>query len=211
AGRRFRDSDRKSFLHLEGFRIEDNHLICVFKVYVHETVGNDRRLAIAFDLHCAHNLTRLRVNRGDVVRAVVVSEDAFSAGIEINAVRSFTDFDFLNELQRRGIEHRNLVLTTVARKPVFELGSKRHTVNAGRVCDGPDQLTVVRIDHVDLRPVRQVQTSSVAIDRYVIKTAVAGNRITCLDFVSGSTLPDCKGNGQPDESSSDIWHKLFLL
>src|SRR5690349_2313494 len=119
---------------------------------------------------------------------MIVGEDAFGAGVVIDPVRSFTDVDFVDELQRRWIKHRDFVFTTIAGETVFELGGECNAVNSGCVRDCPDQLAAVRIDYVHLRAVRQVQASRIAIDRYVIEAAIAWNWITRLDFVSGSCL-----------------------
>ena len=69
---------------------------------------------------------------------MIVSEDALRGRVIIDAVRSFPDIDFLNQLQCRRVEHRNFIFPAVAGEPMFEFGSNRYPVYAGRVGDGAD-------------------------------------------------------------------------
>src|SRR5262245_36761284 len=113
---------------------------------------------------------------------MIVSEHAFRARIVIDSVRSLADVDFVDELQRRWIEHRNFVLAAIAGESVFELRSDRDAVNAGCISDGSDERAVVGIDYVNLGAVREIQAPRVAIDGYVVEAAIARHRIASLDF-----------------------------
>src|SRR6185369_16462794 len=131
---------------------------------------------------------------------MIVCEDALRSRIVIDAIRSAPDVDLVDELQRCWIEHRNFVLSTVAGESVFELGGECDAMNSRCVSDSSNQLAIVRIDYIHLRAMRQVQTPSSAIDRYVVKAAIAGDRVARLDFVSSTALPR---NERQDEDRSE--------
>src|SRR6185369_6349139 len=67
---------------------------------------------------------------------------------------------------------------------------ERNAVNAGCVCDSADKLAVVGIDHVHLRAVREVETSSIAIDCHVVEPTIARHVIARLDLVPGTGLKE---------------------
>src|SRR4026209_1475378 len=117
---------------------------------------------------------------------MIVSEDALGAGIVVDAVRSFTHVDLVDELQRRRIEHRDFILAAVAGEPMLELRSERHAVNSRRIRDRSDELTGVGVDHVHLRAVRKVETPRRAIDRYIVKPTIPRNRVARLNLVSAA-------------------------
>src|SRR6476661_5346854 len=121
---------------------------------------------------------------------MIVGKDAFGSRIIINSVWSFADIDLVNQLQRGWIEHRDFVLATIAGETMFELRRDSNTVNAGSVGNGPNQLAVVRIHNVDLCAMRKIEPACVAIDGYVVKAAIAWNRIARFEFV-GSTGLKC--------------------
>src|SRR5258705_2649089 len=120
---------------------------------------------------------------------VIIGKDAFSARIVVDSVWSLADVNLINQLQRSGIEHRDFVLATVAGETMFELRCDSNTMHAGSVGNGPNQLTVVSVHNVDLCAMRKIKPPSIAIDGYVVKPAIAWNRIASLEFVSRDALP----------------------
>src|ERR1051325_6909027 len=82
---------------------------------------------------------------------------------------------------------------------MFELGGDGDSVNSRCVGDGSEQLTVVGINHVHLRSVREIQTSRSAVDRYVVEAAIARNGIASLDFISGTGLKEHQSSGHHNQ------------
>src|SRR6185295_1477486 len=138
------------------------------------------------------------VNRADVMTPVIIGKDAFGARIVIDSVWSLAYINLINQLQRGRIKHRDFVLATVAGETMFELRRDSNTVHAGRVGNGPNQFTVIGVHNVDLCAMRKIKSASSAIDGYVVKPAIAGNRIASLEFVSCTALKYRQGNGHCD-------------
>src|SRR5439155_5247794 len=138
SGRSLSHADWKTIFHFQRFWIKDDDSIRVFAVQVNYPVGDDRLFAIGFSLYRPHHLAGFRVDGGNIMRAMIVSEDALRGRVIVDAVRSFSDINLLNQLQRDGVKHRNFIFPAVAGEPMFEFGSNRYPVYARRVGDGPD-------------------------------------------------------------------------
>jgi hypothetical protein len=113
--------------------------------------------AIAFSLHCSHHFSGGRIDGADVVRTVVIGENALGGGIVVDAIRPLADIDFLDELQGRGIEHGNFVLAPVAGEAVLEFRCNGGAVYARRIRNGAHHLAGVDIQDFYLVGVRDVQ------------------------------------------------------
>src|SRR5215475_11780795 len=121
-GRDFRHSDGKALFDLQRLRIEDHYLCGVLAVDINKTVASDDGLfAITFHFHRPYNIAGRGVEGGDVVRTVVIGEHSLRPRVVVDAVGPLADIDLLDELQRRGVEHRDLVLPAIAGESVLKI------------------------------------------------------------------------------------------
>src|SRR5262249_46734671 len=171
---------------------------------------NCRRFVVACGLVCAHYRAGRGIQRGNIVRAVIVGEDPLGAGIVIDPVGTFTDVYLVNELQRSRVEHRNLVLAAIAGKSVLEGGCDRGSVDSRCVADRPDDLAAIGIYNVNLSRVRNVKPPRRFIERDVIKPAAAGNGITAYYLIVGGALQQQRGGEETSQYYSHDWHRLLL-
>src|SRR5204863_9768363 len=147
---------------------------------------------------------------GDVVRTVIVSEDALGPRIVVDAIRPLPHIDFLNKLEVRGIEHRDFVLAPIAGESVFEFGCNRDPMHARRVCDGTHQLSAIGVQNVDLSRVRNVDPPRRTVYGYVIKTSDSGHRITAHYLVISRTLQQDRGRKRQYQNALRLQHFLLL-
>src|SRR6266850_1953216 len=109
----FRHADGKAFLDLERLRIKHHDLAGLFAVDINKTISADYRLfAIALNLHGAYHVASSGIDSADIVCAVIVGEDALRALVIVDAIRPFTYIDLLDQLKRRRVEHRDLILAS---------------------------------------------------------------------------------------------------
>ena len=118
---------------------------------------------------------------------MVVGEDAVSPGVVIYAVRTLSDVDLLDGLERGEVKHRELVLTAIRRVAVLGLGDNCNTVDARSVKNRADSLSRLDVDHLNLSGMGNIEAMGGGIQREIVPTADwAGDRELLEDFhVSG--------------------------
>src|SRR6266496_198842 len=119
---------------------------------------------------------------------MIVCEDSLRAVVVVDPIRSFPNIDFLDELQRHRIYHRDLILPAIACESVLEGGSYRDSMDARRIRDCAYQLSAVRIQDVYLGRMRNIEASSRTVQCNVVEAADAGYRVTTNHFVSSRPL-----------------------
>lgn len=68
--------DRETVLYLQSLRIVGHDFVRVLEVDVHQAIARaNTALAGAFDRDSTHHFAAIGINRGDVMRSMVVSED----------------------------------------------------------------------------------------------------------------------------------------
>src|SRR6266508_5466957 len=193
-GRNFRHPNGKALFDLQRLRIEGHHLCGVLAVDINKTVASDDRLfAITIHFHRPYNIAGRGVEGCDVVRTVVIGEHSLRSRIVVDAVGPLADFDLLDDLQRRGVEHRDLILPAIAGEAALEVRCDRDTVDSRRVRDCAHDLSVISIQDVYLGPVRNVEPPRRTVQRHVIKTADAGDRVTTYYLVVSRALQQQRG------------------
>src|SRR5262245_11737702 len=129
-GRHLRHADGKALFDLQRLWIEDHYLGGVFAVDINKTISSDDRLfTITLHFYRPDNFAGRGVEGSDIVRAMIIGEYALRSRIVIDAVRPLADIDFLDELQRGRVEHRDLILPAVAGESMFESRSNRDPVD----------------------------------------------------------------------------------
>src|SRR5204863_10069627 len=136
--------------------------------------ADDSLFPVAFRFYRPHYFGRASVDRRNIVRTVIIGEDALRAWFVIDAIWSFADIDFLYELQGGGIEHRNLVLSPITGKSVLEFRDNYSTVHAWRVGNRPHHFPIISIHHIYLRAMRKIEPPRGAVDSDVVKPSRTG-------------------------------------
>src|SRR6266478_615608 len=195
----FRHADGKALLDLERLRIKHHDLAGLFAVNINKTIGSDHRLfAVTLNFHGAYYVSSSGIDGADIVCTVIVGEDALCALVVVDAIRPFAYIDLLDQLERRRVEHRDLILTPIAGESVLESRGDRNPMDARCVGNCTDDFTGIGVHDVHLSSVRDVEPPRGVVQHNVIETANTGNRITADQLVGGTALHQKGGKREGD-------------
>src|ERR1051326_3641250 len=168
------NADWISLLDGQGLRIESQYLGGVFQVDVDQAVtSNHSLLCVALHIYRAHHIPRRRINNRNVVCPVIIREYTLAFRFVVDTVRSLSDIYFLDELQTGGIEKRDLVLSSIACKTSLQSTCNPNPMHPRCIGYASDHLSGVRVEHLYLRRMRNIQAAGLFINRHIVPAADA--------------------------------------
>src|ERR1700733_4186338 len=184
AGGRCNSVERQAPLYFKSLWIEDRNLVLVFEGNIDDPVGAAAcPFSVAFDIDGADDVPGCSIDGGDVVGVMIVREDPSGVGIEVDSVRSLAYIDLLDHGQLGEVEHRDLILFSVAGEAVLLFGSNGDPVHAGGVFDGAYGCSGIGVEHIDAHTVGDIDAAGRAIDGDVVPPFAALNGISGLYFI----------------------------
>src|SRR5579862_2459134 len=202
---------RNVALYFEGLRIKGADLALVFEGDIHEAIlAEPSAPTVTADHDRSHNFPLGCIDNGDIVRAVIVGEDAIGTRVVVDAVGTFADLNLLDQGKISCAEHGNLVLLAVGGEAVAGRGGQGDSMHAGSILNCAQRCAGVGVQNVDASGVRDVNAAGVGVDGDVIPAVGSGDRIACLNFEAAWRLSmrgagDCKYGGK----QSDPFHSFI--
>ena len=123
----------------------------------------------------AHDLSALRVDRGDLLVAAIRSEDAAALVVEHDQIGIFADRNLGDLLERLEIENDHRSGIAFADEPAAELLRDRCAVHVGAAADGARDRIRVKIDDDDFLVMADIQTPSIGIGGRIVPPVIAGD------------------------------------
>src|ERR1035441_535258 len=198
-------------LYFEGLRIEGADLALVLGGDIDEAILTEPcALAVAADRYRSHNFSLGCVDDGDIVRAVIVGEDAISTRVVVDAVRPFANLNLLDQGKVSRAEHGNLVLLAVGGEAVAGRGGEGDSMHAGGVFNCAQGCAGIGVQYVDANSVGDVDAAGVGVDVDVVPAVSSGDRIACPDFEAAGRL-SMRGAGDDKYGGkqSDPFHSFI--
>src|ERR1017187_5454190 len=202
---------RNMALDFEGRRIEGADLALVFEGDIDEAIlAEPGALAVAADRYRAHNFSLGCVDDGDIVRTVIVGEDAIGTRVVVDAVRPFADLNLFDQGKVSRVEHGNLVLLAVGGEAVAGRRGECDSMHAGGIFNCAQRRAGVGVQYVDADSVGDVDAAGVGVDVDVVPAVGTGDRIACLDFEAAGRLSmGGAGDDKYGGKQSDPFHSFI--